>query len=832
MKLLDVKRSANKASTGSKPGIQNGARGESEKSKSPKTPKKKGRRNTKQPASRPDNLNENIEAGNESNSEAVQGEKNIKNSASSEKNDPVTSKKGQYISSAKKLDEEKRDRDHCNMKTGGENTEAANNTNNEAVHSEKNRTASSSQKQDHVSPNKASNNLNINTLDSDAVQSKKKKSTSPSTPESEKNSGTVKKVPGEISESVIDISNEIPEKTLTEVKLSVDVTGINLEAYKEDNQTSSKGHEKSSYSPSQPEAVLERNKSEENSVRDEKLAVASTESVIANSPFRRGKSEPEALSDKNKDKENTVTVESVTATSNEIPEKTLSEVLLSPKTPNCNLHQIDAAIDSEVGEAVVNDTSSKGHEKFSNSPVRKGQSEPEALLERNKCEEVERERSESVIDTSNEIPEKTLSEVLLSPDNAAIDSEVSEAVVNDTSSKGHEKSSNSPLRKGQSEPESLLGTNKCEEVERERSQSVIATSKAGSNMQQGDIPATHEQYGIEVSSETPSQNVTLNRDDVLELWNSATGLKVGATEVPTSGNHFNMSADFSSDDDIALSKYPLDEARSGTNKCEEAERLAGERSESVIITSKPASHLQQGDIPAPHEQNSNSKLQNGIQVSSESPNQNVTLNGDGSAMLHCDEFISDSDDYEKEGRPQGYDVLGLGNGSPGSKVVATEVTTSVNHCNMSANFSSDDDEALSQYPLDEIVNQLPLDEIVNRLGTSEEEKEQTQISFEEYRLTNAKELLSNSININIQESTAVVSEDLANKISLPSAMSNRERRGNTDGASFSDTTATSRSSSSKSEDYEKNESESSDDMVLSKRNSKKKKLSKRVKKKD
>ena len=376
-------------------------------------------------------------------------------------------------------------------------------------------------------------------------------------------------------------------------------------------------------------------------------------------------------------------------------------------------------------------------------------------------------------------------------------------------------------------------------------------------MQQGDIPATHEQYGIEVSSETPSQNVTLNRDgsailhrdevisdlqdsekesrpqyDVLELWNGATGLKVGATEVPTAGNHCNMSADFSSDDDIALSKYPLDEARSGTNKCEEAERLAGERSESVIITSKPASHLQQGDIPAPHEQNSNSKLQNGIQVSSESPNQNVTLNGDGSAMLHCDEFISDSDDYEKEGRPQGYDVLGLGNGSPGSKVVATEVTTSVKHCSSPAHFSSDDDEALSQYPLDEIVNQLPLDEIVNRLGTSEEEKEQTQISFEEYRLTNAKELLSNSININIQESTAVVSEDLANKISLPSAMSNRERRGNTDGASFSDTTATSRSSSSKSEDYEKNESESSDDMVLSKRNSKKKKLSKRVKKKD
>ena len=384
MKLHDVKRSANKASTGSKPGIQNGARGESEKSKSPKTPKKKGRRNTKQPASRPDNLNENIEAGNESNSEAVQGEKNIKNSASSEKNDPVTSKKGQYISSAKKLDEEKRDRDHCNMKTGGENTEAANNTNNEAVHSEKNRTASSSQKQDHVSPNKASNNLNINTLDSDAVQSKKKKSTSPSTPESEKNSGTVKKVPGEISESVIDISNEIPEKTLTEVKLSVDVTGINLEAYKEDNQTSSKGHEKSSDSPSEPEAVLERNKSEENSVRDEKLAVASSESVIANSPFRRGKSEPEALSDKNKDEENTVTVESVTATSNEIPEKTLSEVLLSPKTPNCNLHQIDAAIDSEVGEAVVNDTSSKGHEKSSNSPLRKGQSEPESLLGTNK----------------------------------------------------------------------------------------------------------------------------------------------------------------------------------------------------------------------------------------------------------------------------------------------------------------------------------------------------------------------------------------------------------------------------------------------------------------
>ena len=60
---------------------------------------------------------------------------------------------------------------------------------------------------------------------------------------------------------------------------------------------------------------------------------------------------------------------------------------------------------------------------------------------------------------------------------------------------------------------------------------------------------------------------------------------------------------------------------------------------------------------------------------------------------------------------------------------------------MASDFSNDDDVALSQYPLDEIVNSF---------GTSEEEKEPTHISFEEYRLSHPNELLSNYINSNMQ----------------------------------------------------------------------------------
>ena len=103
------------------------------------------------------------------------------------------------------------------------------------------------------------------------------------------------------------------------------------------------------------------------------------------------------------------------------------------------------------------------------------------------------------------------------------------------------------------------------------------------------------------------------------------------------------------------------------------EKMAAESSESVIATSKPFSHMQQRDVAAPQEQNSNSKLQKGIEVSSASPIENVTLNRDGSAVLHCYEVISESEDYEKEGRPQ-HDALGLGNSAAGLQVSATEFT--------------------------------------------------------------------------------------------------------------------------------------------------------------